>query len=41
MTSYSVHPRDRLFTKGYGFLPFTKNMGRNIGENISKNLNSK
>ena len=38
---YSVQPRDRIFVKGYGFLPFAKYMGKNIGKNISKNLSSK
>ena len=28
---YSVQPRDRIFVKGYGFLSFAKNMGKNIG----------
>ena len=37
---YSVQPRDRIFVKGYGFLPFAKNMVKKIGENISKNLSS-
>ena len=36
MTRYSVQPRDRIFLKGYEFLPFAKNMGENIGKNISK-----
>ena len=30
MTRYSVQPRDRIFVKGYGFLSFAKNMGKNI-----------
>ena len=30
---YSIQPRDRIFVKGYGFLSFTKNMGKNIGKN--------
>ena len=38
---YSVHPRDRIFVKGYEFLSFAKNMGKNIGKNISKSLNGK
>ena len=29
---YSVHPRDRIFIKGYGFLSFAKNMGKNISK---------
>ena len=41
MANYSVQPRDGIFVKGYGFLPFSENMSRNIGENISKNLSSK
>ena len=27
---------DRIFVKGYGFLSFAKNMGKNTGKNISK-----
>ena len=30
-----------LFLKGYGFLFFVKNMGKNIGANIRKNLSGK
>ena len=41
MTRYSVQPRDRIFVKGYGFLSFSKNMGRNIGKDISKSLHRK
>ena len=37
MMHYSVQPRDRIFEKVYGFLYFTKNMGKNI-RNISKKL---
>ena len=36
MTCYSVQPRDRIFVKGYGFLSFAKNMGRNINKYKSK-----
>ena len=38
MTLYLVEARDRIFVKGYGFLPFTKNI---VDKNISKNLSSK
>ena len=31
---YSVQPRDWIFVKGYGFLSFTKNVGKNIGKNL-------
>ena len=41
MIRYSVQPRDQIFVKGYGFLPFDKNMGKSIGKNISKNLSGK
>ena len=32
MTRYSVQSRDRIFVKGYGFLPLAKNMGKNVGK---------
>ena len=35
MMRYSVQPRDQIFVKGYGFLSFAKNMGKNIGKNLS------
>ena len=41
MTSYSVQHRDRTFVKGYKFLSFAKNIGKNICKNISKNLSGK
>ena len=41
MTPYSVQPRDRIFIKGYVFLSFSKNRGRNIGKDISKSLHRK
>ena len=37
MTCYSVQPRDWKFVKGYGFLSFA----RNTGKNTCKNLRSK
>ena len=27
---YSVEPIDRIYVKGYGFLPFAKNMGKSL-----------
>ena len=30
MTHYSIHPRDRIFVKGYGFLSFVRNTDRNL-----------
>ena len=41
MTRYSVQPRNRVFVKGYGFLPFAKNTGKNIGKNVTKSLSGK
>ena len=41
MASYSVQHKDRKFVKGYGFLSFAENMGKNVGKNKSKNLNGK
>ena len=35
MTCYLVQPRDRIFVKGYGFLPFARNIRKNIGKNVS------
>ena len=32
MTRYSVHPRNRMFVKSYEFLPFAKNMEKNIAK---------
>ena len=33
---YSIKPRDRIYVKGYGFLSFYKNMGRNLSNNTVK-----
>ena len=27
---YSIEPNDRIYVKGYGFLSFAKNMGKNL-----------
>ena len=32
MIRYSVQPRDRIFVKGYEFLSFVRNMGKNVGK---------
>ena len=36
MMIYSVQPRNRIFLKGYGYLSFAKNMGKNLDKKISK-----
>ena len=41
MTIYSVQSRERILIKGYEFLSFAKNMGKNIHNNISKSLSVK
>ena len=38
---FSVQPRDRMFVKGYGVLPFAKNMSKHRDKNIIKNLGGK
>ena len=35
---YSIEPRDRIYLKGYGFLSFAKNMGKNLSNKYSQNL---
>ena len=35
MTQYSVQPRDWIFVKGYGYLVFAKNMGKNKSRILS------
>ena len=37
---YSIEARDRTYGKGYGFLSFTKNMGRHPNK-VAKNLTNK
>ena len=41
MAHYSVQSKDVVFVKGYGFLPFAKNIAENIGKNIIQNLSNK
>ena len=38
MTRYLVEPKDRIFVKGYGLLPFSKNMSKS---NLSGKYNQK
>ena len=35
---YSIEPRDRIYVKGYGFLSFAKNMGKNLSNKCSEKL---
>ena len=35
---YSKSPRKRRYVKGYGFLPFAKNIGRNLSNKYGQKL---
>ena len=35
---YSIEPRDRIYVKGYRFLSFAKNMGKNVSNKFSQKL---
>ena len=39
MTRYSAEPR--IFVKDYGFLPFARNITKNIGESLSEKYSQK
>ena len=35
---YSIEPRERIYVKGYGFLTFAKNIGRNLSNKYGQKL---
>ena len=35
---YSTEPKERVYIKGYGFLSFTKNMGKNLSNIYDQKL---
>ena len=35
---YSIEPRDRIYVKGYGFLSFAKNIGKNLSNEYGRKL---
>ena len=35
---YSIEPRDRIYVKGYGFLSFAKNIGKNLSNKYGQKL---
>ena len=35
---YSIEPKKRIYVKGYGFLPFAKNMSKNLNNKYSQKL---
>ena len=41
MTSHLSEPRYRVFVKGFRFLSFVKNMGKNVDKTASKNFSIK
>ena len=38
---HSIQPRDQIYVKGYEFLSFVKNIGKNISANLSDNNSQK
>ena len=35
---YSIEPRDKIYVKGYGFLSFTKNIGKRLSNRYGQKL---
>ena len=35
---YSIEPKNRIYVKGYGFLSFAKNIGKNWNNKYSQKL---
>ena len=35
---YSIEPKNRIYVKGYGFLSFAKNMGKNLNNKYTQKL---
>ena len=35
---YSIKPRERRYVKGYGFLPFAKNIGKSLSNKYGQKL---
>ena len=35
---YWIEPRDRIYVKGYGFLPFAKKMGKSFSNKYGQEL---
>ena len=35
---YSIEPRDRIYVKGYGFLSFAKDRGKNVSNKYGQKL---
>ena len=41
MMRYLAQPRNQILVKGYGFLFFARNTGKNISENLSRKYSQK
>ena len=37
-TRYSIEPRERIYVKGYGFLSFANNIGKNLSNKYGQKL---
>ena len=37
---YPIEPRDRIYVKGYGFLSYAKNIGKNASR-VAKSMSNK
>ena len=35
---YSIEPKGRIYVKGYGFLSFAKNIGKNLSNKYGQKL---
>ena len=35
---YSIEPRDQIYVKGYGFMSFAKNIGKNLSNKYSQKI---
>ena len=35
---YSIEPRDRIYMKGYGFMSFARNIGKNLSNKYSQKI---
>ena len=35
---YSIEPQDRIYVKGYGFLSFARNIGKNLSNKYGQKL---
>ena len=35
---YSIEPRERIYVKGYGFMSFAKNIGKNLSNKYSQKI---